>query len=178
MYNLLQKGSFINFKIKGRGFIKLYLMIDDKIIRELTPMNNETFIAESVFIFGNKVKILKKTENKDDVILEYNTINNINIQEDPSFPKVYLKGYNQILYSPLTNTLIKGKSYFFKIKSELKEIAAFDGNDIIKLKKEDKLFTGYIKIRENTEILDIIENNDSSDEYNILYKYNISNSIY
>ena len=175
LYDSLKKGSLINFKIKAECFDTLYLMIGDKYIRELEKGEDGIFIGESVYIFGNKIKLYTKQGNNHKDILEYNTINDKNIFEEPSFPITYPMSSKSILFSPLNDTLKKGKNYFFKIKNKFsKEIVVLNGRNIIKLIKNGEIFSGYVTIDDNSNEVIIGENINNNNEPSIFYKYKIS----
>ena len=173
LYDLLIKGSFIDFKIKADCFNNLYLLVDDNIIREFDRKYDGTFFAESVYIFGEKIKILSKNLNSDKDIVEYNTINGENIEEELTFPKVYSNAFKAILYSPLNYSLKKGMHYNFKIKSEIsKEIIVSDGINTYKLINKKGIFSGNIKISENSNEV-VISEYLFNNEYSRFYKYEV-----
>ena len=170
-YDSLIKGTFINFKIKTNSFNNLYLMIGDKYIRKLEKMNNDIFLAESVYIFGNKVKLFAKIGNNNKDILEYKTINSSNSIIEPSFPLSYFEDEN-ILFSPTTDTLIKGKIYNFKIKSNFsKAIIVFDLINMNRLSKNGLMFSGNFRVNENSNNTFVADFDGKTKKCSIIYEY-------
>ena len=174
----LKKGIFISFKINST-LENIYVIVGNKLYRELDKKGNGLFIGESVYIFGNVVRLSTKIEESYSIIAEYNTTNNSNKKEEPTFPESFSAPKN-ILYSPLTDTLKKGKTYTFKIKCKsAKNIFVLDYNSnitnsfkVYKLnKKSGSIFYRKLKINGSGGKVRIAQYKNKS--YPIIYSYKV-----
>ena len=169
--NPLKKGSSINFKVKST-LKNLYVIVGDKLYRELDNQGGGLFSGESVYIFGNKVRLSTKNGNSYSALADYTTIKDPSKKEEPTFPQGYSAPKN-ILYSPLTDTLKKGTSYTFKIKCEsVNDIVIIDAKNYFHLKKSGATFSGTLKIDGSGGKVQIAQYN--SNKYSIFYSYKVS----
>ena len=174
----LKKGIFISFKVNST-LENIYVIVGNKLYRELDKKGNGLFIGESVYIFGNVVRLSTKIGETHSIIAEYNTTNNTNKKGEPTFPECF-KAPKNILYSPLTDTLKKGKTYTFKIKCKsAKNIFVLDYNSnitnsfkVYKLnKKSGSIFYRKLKINGSGGKVRIAQYKNKS--YPIIYSYKV-----
>ena len=168
LYNNLTKGTFVDFKIKSNIHDKIIITIGST-IRELEKLNDGIFYGKSIHILGNSVNLFGMKENEYEPLYNYDVLKNPNIEEVPELPP-------HVLYSPLFDTLEKGKSYYFKIKCEYAQLMFVldDVKNIFELDKNGTTFSKQITINNTASELGIVGLLlDSS--YALFYIYNISN---
>ena len=175
LYNPLTRGNFINFNIKTTTFDNLYIVnknSDKNHFRELDNNGNGVFTGESVYIFGQNVYIATLKDNYYNYIVEYTTIRDSSSAKDATFPESFSAPKN-ILYSPLTDTLTKGKIYNFKIKCEsATKIAVLESNNFTYLDKSGSTFSGFVKIEGLSSTISIVSMNGN--RYSTYYRYKVN----
>ena len=173
LYNPLKKGHFISFKIKST-LSNLYVLVGGKLYRQLDKGNDGIFTGDNIYIFGDVVKISTHNGTLYNKIVQYTTMNDPAIKEEPTFPKGYSSAPKNILYSPLLDTLKKGSSYNFKIEcKDANEIVVIDGSTNFKLTKNGSMFTGTLKINGSTGQVKISKfDPNASPRYSSFYLYN------
>jgi len=175
LHNPLKKGRFYSFKVKST-FSNLYVLVGGKLYRQLDKGDDGIFSGDNIYIFGDVVKISTHNGTLYNKIVQYTTMNDPDMKEEPSFPKGYSSSPKNILYSPLLDTLKKGSSYTFKIEcKDANEIVVIDGSTKFKLTKNGLMFTGTLKIDGSTGQVKIsIFDPNASPRYSSLYLYNTS----
>ena len=113
LYSPLKKGNLYNFKLTTTTYNNIYVNLDNNHRQQLENDGKGVFTGESIYIHGEVVKIATLDNGSYHTILQYKTENDPNIEEEPTFPKVYSAPKN-VLYSPLTDILKRAKSYNFK----------------------------------------------------------------
>ena len=173
LYNPLKKGHFISFKVKST-LSNLYVLVGGKLYRQLDKGNDGIFTGDNIYIFGDVVKISTHNGTLYNKIVQYTTMNDPAIKEEPTFPKGYSSAPKNILYSPLLDTLKKGSSYNFKIEcKDANEIVVIDGSTNFKLTKNGSMFTGTLKINGSTGQVKISKfDPNASPRYSSFYLYN------
>lgn len=174
LYTPLKKGNYVNFKVITKSFKNLYVSVSKKLYRKLDKDEDGTFTANSVYIFGNQVRLCTFRGGSYKAILEYTTINNPQMKEEPTFPESYLAPSN-ILYSPLINRLIIGKKYIFKIECDsVDDMVVVDGYNYFHLSKDGSVFYGeYIIVGSSGEIK-LSKYDIASKEMTTFYLYKVS----
>jgi len=170
----LKKGNFVNFKVITKTFKNLYVSVSKKLYRKLDKEEDGTFTANSVYIFGNQVKLCTLSGSSYKGILEYTTINDPHMKEEPTFPESYFSPSN-ILYSPLTNMLTTGKKYYFKIECDsVDDMVVVDGYKYFHLAKEGNVFYGEYTIVGSSGDIKLSKYDITSKEMTIFYLYKVS----
>lgn len=137
----LTKGTFVDFKIRTNIREKVFLLIGDTFQREFEKQNDGIYIAESVYIFDDIIEIAKEVEKGYLPIFTYKTANNTKMEEEPTFPETSIELPPNVLYSPVIDTITKGKKYTFKIKCKsARKMQIFDGNNFFDLTEKEKIF--------------------------------------
>ena len=132
------------------------------------------FTGESIYIHGEAVNLATLDNGYFHYILQYKTEKDPNIQEEPTFPKGYSCPKN-VLYSPLTDTLKRAKSYNFKIKCEsVNDMIVVDGDNFYHLDKNGAIFSKTVSIRGNSGKVILASYNSSTGQYSYFYEYAIS----
>jgi len=147
LYDPLIRGDLVNFELKTTSFDKLYVVSGD-IEREMENNGKGVFTADSVYIIGDEVIIATSTGNQYDIIVKYDTELDKSAKAEPTYPQHFSSPKN-VLYSPLMDTLKRGKYYNFKIKcTECKKLGVKDSeNDPIYLTQRNGFWTGTVKIK-------------------------------
>lgn len=172
LYNPLTKGHLYNFKLTSTTYDNLHLIIGNNHYFELDKGPNGEFTGEGVYIHGGGVALVTLIGNQYNYILQYTTVNDPNMTEEPSFPQGY-KAPKNVLYSPLTDTLKRGQTYTFKIKCDsVDDMIVVDGNDFTHLEKNGSMFTGTITIKGNSGQINLASYNSRS--YSTFYLYGVS----
>ena len=173
--NPLKRSRSIKFKIKSTDFSNMYIINYDptrnnRHYRELDYKAGGEFTGDEVYIFGKEVGIATRTLEGFTYIAKYDTIRDSTKPIDASFPFSYDAPKN-ILYAPLTDTLIMKRGYNFKIKCEsCTRIIVRDGTNYVDLtKNSDSTFTGYVTINGGGRQVDIQNCNES--ECKTMYYY-------
>ena len=130
----------------------------DQII-ELEKKENNIFEEDSIFIHGNKANLVYLDENKFlNYLLEYKLIDPPNAKEKITYPKSF-RNIKNILLEPTCSTLKKGEKVNFKIKvkddNNIEEIVILEGDNVMKLNKEDKLYFNEVKVAGVSDTLNI-----------------------
>ena len=174
LHTPLKKGNFVNFKVTTKSFKNLYVSVSKKLYRKLDKDEEGTFTANSVYIFGNQVKFCIFRDSSYKTILEYTTINDPQMKEEPTFPKSYLAPSN-ILYSPLTDRLTIGKKYNFKIQCDsVDDMVVVDGYKYFHLAKKGNLFYGEYTIVGSSGDIKLSKYDIASKEMIAFYLYKLS----
>ena len=174
LYTPLKKGNFVNFKVITKSFKNLYVSVSKKLYRKLDKDEDGTFTANSVYIFGNQVKLCTFRGSSYKPILEYTTINDPQMKEEPTFPESYFAPSN-ILYSPLTNRLNIGKKYNFKIECDsVDDMVVVDGYNYFHLAKDGKVFYGEYTIVGSSGEIKLSKYDIASKEMTTFYLYKVS----
>ena len=172
LYNPLTKGSFYNFKLKTTTYDNLHLIIGNNHYQELDNIGNDEFFGESVYIHGDTVSLCTLKNGYFSYILQYTTVNDPNSSEEPTFPQGYAAPKN-VLYSPLTDTLKKGKTYTFRIKCEsVDDMVVVDGKTFTHLEKNGDIFSATITINGSSGSVNLASY--SSYSYSTFYLYKTS----
>ena len=128
-------------------------------------MMGKDFSLVNLFIFS-------EGDDQFSYIAKYTTELDKYAKSEPTYPMVFGAPKN-ILYSPLMDTLKRGKSYTFKIKcKECKKIGVKDGdNSPIYLSKNNGVYTGTVRIKGpgDVDIIDI-----QGEKYATYYRYKTS----
>ena len=174
LYIPLKKGNFVNFKVTTKTFKNLYVSVSKKLYRKLDKDEDGVFTANSVYIFGNQVKLCIFSGSSYKAILEFTTINDPQVAEEPTFPESYLAPSN-VLYSPLTNRLIIGKKYIFKIECDsVDDMVVVDGYNYFHLAKDGNLFYGEYAIIGGSGEIKLSKYDIESKEMTTFYLYKVS----
>jgi hypothetical protein len=172
LYSPLKIGNVYNFKIISTTCNNLHLIIGNNNFQELDNIGNGEFFGESVYINGDKVAIATLNNGYYEYILQYSTVKDPTIKEEHTFPQSYSASKN-VLYSPLTDTLKRGKVYNFKIKCEsVNDMVIIDGENFIHFEKDGEIFFKTISIKGNSEIIEIASY--TPEQYSTFYSYKIS----
>ena len=169
----LIKGELVDFKVKTNKLDNLYISSGTNIIRKVEKENDEIFIAESVYIFGDKLYLLANNGTSFNGLLFYKIENNLKLTEEPSFPEINYYNLPNVLYSPLSNILKKGNTYIFKIKCKTaREMKIFDGKIYFKLEKKGDIFNGKFHISNSASNVSVLAKiDDGSDKDYKIYTY-------
>ena len=174
LYSPLKKGNFYNFKITTTTYNNLYVMLDNNHHQELENDGNGVFTGESIYIHGEAVNLATLDDSYFRYILQYRTENDPNIEEEPTFPISYAAP-NNVLYSPLTDTLKRSKSYNFKIKCEsANDMIIVDGNNFTHLDKNGAIFSKTVSINGKSGKIILASYNSSTGQYSFFYEYKVS----
>ena len=170
----LTKGTLVDFKLKTNTYDNIIIRIGEYFERVFEKLDNGIFYGESFYIFGDKIKVTTFDPKKGYYyyLFVYETVNNPNMDEEPTFPETSIELPPNVLYSPLIDVLKKGNTYNFKIKCKsVQEMYVFDGDNFFDLTKSDNIFSGQIKISNDASQILIVGNPfDSTDEL-IFYNY-------
>ena len=112
----LTKGTFVDFRIKTNVYDNIIIKIGNYFEREFEKLKDGIFYGESVYIFGNDIKITTLKGSTFYYLFSYGTLKNPKMDTEPSFPETNVELPPNVLYSPIFDTLKKGSSYNFKIK--------------------------------------------------------------
>ena len=174
LYSPLKKGNFYNFNVTTTTYNNLYVYLDNGHRQELDNNGKGVFTGESIYIHGEAVNLATLDNGYFHYILQYKTEKDPNIQEEPTFPKGYSAPKN-VLYSPLTDTLKRAKSYNFKIKCEsVNDMIVVDGDNFYHLDKNGAIFSKTVSIRGNSGKVIFASYNSSTGQYSYFYEYAIS----
>ena len=168
----LIRGNLIDFKVRTTTFDNLYVLSGGLEI-ELENDGKGLFTGESIYILGENVMLATlKGGEQFSYIAKYTTELDKYAKSEPTYPMIFGAPKN-ILYSPLMDTLKRGKSYTFKIKcKECKKIGVKDGdNSPIYLTKNNGVFTGTVRIKGPGDV-DIIDIQGA--KYATYYRYKTS----
>ncbi len=172
LYNPLTKGKLYTFKVISTTYNNLYIIMGSHYV-ELDKGQNGEYTGEGVYIHGNSVALCTLNGNQYSFILQYTTVNDPNSTEEPTFPQGYAAPKN-VLYSPLTDTLQRGKTYTFQIKCEsVDDMVVVDGNNFTHLQKNGAMFTGEITINGSSGRIQLASYTSRS--YSTFYLYKVSN---
>ena len=171
LYSPLTKGHLYEFKITTTTYDNLHLIIGSSHYQELDNNGNGVFTGESIYIHGDAVSLCTLANGYYSYILRYTTVNDPNIAEEPTFPQGYSAPKNT-LYSPLTDTLQKGKTYTFSIKCESCADIAVKDSSFIYLTKSGSVFSKSITINGSSGQVSIV--NYKTNSYSTFYVYKLS----
>ena len=170
----LTKGTFVDFRIKTNVYDNIIIKIGNYFEREFEKLKDGIFYGESVYIFGNDIKITTLKGSTFYYLFSYGTFKNPKMDTEPSFPETNVELPPNVLYSPIFDTLKKGSSYNFKIKCKsVKQMFVFDGDKNFNLAKNNTIYSGKVKIN-NTASQIVISGINLSDEKIIFYIYKTS----
>ena len=94
---------------------------------------------------------------------------------EASFPESNSKLPPNVLFSPLVDTLQKGKSYNFKIKCKYaRQIFFYDGNDLFELTKNNDIFSKQLTISNTATKCIVAGYILDSQDISLFYFYNLS----
>ena len=172
LYSPLKKGNFYSFKITSTTYNNIYISMEKNHIQELDNNGNGEFTGENVYIHGENVAITILKDGYYQYILQYNTVYDPEIKEEPTFPQSYSAPKN-VLFSPLKDILQRGKTYEFKIKCEsVDDMIVIDGGNFIHLEKDGVIFSKTITIYGKIGIVQIASY--TPEQYKVFYSYEIS----
>ena len=169
-----KEGNKVTFEFKTSTFDKLFIGIKTKDGANFTEMNKENniFKEEDFLIYGQKILISCKgeKENSYNSILEFE-VNPITSKKSTiTFPQVFAGPKNKLI-EPICDKLKKGKKVNFSIKCDLiEEMVVFDGDDLHKLKNNNGIFTGSVKISGKGEVKIAFKKEQG---YGVLYLYKV-----
>ena len=171
LYNPLTRGQLIDVKFRTTTFDNLYILNDNH-LRELDSNGNGEFTASGVYIFAEEVYLVTEQSGGYAYLAQYTTVPDPNSSTEPTFPDAFGAPKN-VLYSPLTDTLIIGKTYEFKIECEsATKIAVLEGSNFSYLTKNGSMFTGSVKINGKASTISIVS--ISNGYYYTYYRYRTS----
>jgi len=171
LYNPLTRGQLIDVKFRTTTFDNLYILNDNH-LRELDSNGNGEFTASGVYIFAEEVYLVTEQSGGYAYLAQYTTVPDPNSSTEPTFPDAFGAPKNA-LYSPLTDTLIIGKTYEFKIECEsATKIAVLEGSNFSYLTKNGSMFTGSVKINGKDSTISIVS--ISNGYYYTYYRYRTS----
>ena len=171
LYNPLTRGQLIDVKFRTTTFDNLYILNDNH-LRELDSNGNGEFTASGVYIFAEEVYLVTEQSGGYAYLAQYTTAPDPNSSTEPTFPDAFGAPKN-VLYSPLTDTLIIGKTYEFKIECEsATKIAVLEGSNFSYLTKNGSMFTGSVKINGKASTISIVS--ISNGYYYTYYRYRTS----
>ena len=179
----LTKGEKINFKIETTTYENnLFFLIEDENgdqMIELEKKENNIFEENSIYLHGNKAKLIYLNEdNYMDYLIEYKLIDNPNNNEKITYPKCYKKPIKSKLIEPLCDSIKKGEKINFKIEinnDNVEEVYILVGEKKTKLNQENNLFFNEVKIevagKENDVKIGYKEKDE--DSIKMIYSYKI-----
>ena len=174
----LFNGDTIDFEYKTSTYKNLYIIISDKENNNFISMDRQgdIFKENEILIYGQQVKISTKNPKNDlyDTIIEYTVQKNPNNNYTISFPKTYSGPKNRLI-NPICSTLQKGQKVNFKIKSSyITKMVVFDGDKSHDLEKKNDLFEGnfVIKAKKNSSVK--IGYSKDGNTFGVLYEYNVT----
>ena len=171
----LKEGDKITFELKTLKYDELYIGINTGESTNFIEMSKENniFKEEDLLIFGKKIYISCKAEKENNYspILEY-VVSPISKKKNAiTFPKTFAGPKNRLI-EPFCDTLKKGKTVNFIIKSELiEEMLVVDGEEMHNLNKKNDIFSGSIKITGKGEVKIVFKKEDGG--YGVLYLYKV-----
>ena len=172
LYGPLKKGNFYSFSVSSTTYNNIYISMDKGHYQQLDDNYNGVFTGENVYIHGENVIITTLLNGKYQFLFKYNTINDPKIPDEPTFPQCYSAPKN-VLFSPLIDTLKRGKSYVFKIEIDsVDDIIVVDGATFVHLDKDGSVFSKTVSIYGNTGTVQIASLNGQ--RYSIYYAYNVT----
>ena len=128
-----------------------------------------------MYIFDDIIEIAKEVEKGYLPIFTYKTANNTKMEEEPTFPETSIELPPNVLYSPVIDTITKGKKYTFKIKCKsARKMQIFDGNNFFDLTEKEKIFSGEFLISNEANQIVIFGYLDDTDDTTIFYSYKLS----
>ena len=171
LYNPLTKGSIYEFKLTTTTYDNIHLIIGSNHYQELDNNGNGVFTGDYAYIHGDSVSVVTLVNGYYKYILQYTTVNDPSMTEEPTFPRGYSAPKNT-LYSPLTDTLKKKKTYAFRIKCEsCSDVAVYD-QGFNHLTKSGSEFSGSITINGGSGEVSIV--NYKTNSYSIFYVYSVT----
>ena len=171
----LTKGTLVDFKIKTNAYDYIAIIIGDSFKKLFEKLDDGIFYGESIYIFDKEILIIGISNNNLYYLFKYDTINNPNILEEPSFPENSINSPANVLYSPLMDTLKKGNTYTFKIKCKWANVmAVYDNsnNQVLSiLNKNGDTFSGEVKIIDTANEILIVGLPSQTEDLHIFYSY-------